>query len=363
LTEKAGAALVSAQEAEVERLEREAPAAPAGAEMQLVSVDGAMVPLMGGEWTEVKTLAIGAVSVGEEEAGQERVIKTGELSYFSRSLESEEYARQALVEVHRRGVEQAERVCAVCDGAEWEQKFIDYHCPGAVRILDFPHAAEYVAAAGRSVYGEGSVEFNRWFEKQRHRLRHGEEGKVLAELSRLSKREADSRELIDGKLEYLRKRREMIRYQEFVELGYPIGSGSVESANKVVIQARMKQAGMRWARRNVNAIAALRNVACNERWEEAWPQIASQQREERTKQRLQKHPPPVLELVEVMADEVKRKDPPAMEVAPAEEKPDKSQKAGPKQSRPVPDTPWRLGGFNFGNGRLLNFTKKSDAKS
>lgn len=35
----------------------------AGPAVQQVSVDGAMVPLVGGEWAEVKTLAIGTVQV------------------------------------------------------------------------------------------------------------------------------------------------------------------------------------------------------------------------------------------------------------------------------------------------------------
>jgi hypothetical protein len=48
-------------------------------------------------------------------------------------------------ETHRRGTETAQLVCAVTAGAEWEQGFIDWHCPDAVRILDFPHAADYVA--------------------------------------------------------------------------------------------------------------------------------------------------------------------------------------------------------------------------
>jgi hypothetical protein len=37
----------------------------------------------------------------------------------------------------------------------------------------------------------------------------------------------------------------MIRYANFRTQGYPIGSGSVESANKLVVQSRMKGAGMR----------------------------------------------------------------------------------------------------------------------
>ena len=58
-TEAAGAAYVSLQADEVAALEQKAPTAPAGAERMVMSADGAMVPLLHGEWGEVRTLAIG----------------------------------------------------------------------------------------------------------------------------------------------------------------------------------------------------------------------------------------------------------------------------------------------------------------
>src|SRR5213080_1190228 len=61
LTTQAGTAYEAVQTAAVERLERDLPAAPPGPAVQLLSVDGAMVPLVGGEWAEVKTLALGVV--------------------------------------------------------------------------------------------------------------------------------------------------------------------------------------------------------------------------------------------------------------------------------------------------------------
>src|SRR5712691_956574 len=48
-TQAAGAAYVAEQTAEVERLERERPAAPSGVAVQYLSADGAMVPLVGGQ--------------------------------------------------------------------------------------------------------------------------------------------------------------------------------------------------------------------------------------------------------------------------------------------------------------------------
>jgi hypothetical protein len=76
-------------------------------------------------------------------------------------------------------------------------------------------------------------------------------------------------------------------YARFQALGYPIGSGSVESANKLVVEARMKGAGMHWARPHVDPMVALRNIACNDRWEEAWPQITGELRRQAAQRRVE----------------------------------------------------------------------------
>ena len=39
------------------------------------------------------------------------------------------------------------------DGAEWLQRFVDLHAPDAVRILDFPHAAQRLAPIAQAVWG------------------------------------------------------------------------------------------------------------------------------------------------------------------------------------------------------------------
>jgi hypothetical protein len=77
-------------------------------------------------------------------------------------------------------------------------------------------------------------------------------------------------------LEYLEKRLAQIQYATFVARGYSLGSGSVESANKVVVEPQPKGAGMCWARGHLNPLVALRTVACSDRWDEAWPLITAQ---------------------------------------------------------------------------------------
>ena len=67
VTEQSGQALVELQTEQAEALEAEMGEAPLGPALQQLSVDGAMVPLLGGEWAEVKTLAIGTIEQSEPE--------------------------------------------------------------------------------------------------------------------------------------------------------------------------------------------------------------------------------------------------------------------------------------------------------
>src|SRR6267154_2383433 len=76
--------------------------------------------------------------------------------------------------------------------------------------------------------------------------------------------------VIKEKLAYLHKREAHMQYPTYQAAGWPIGSGSVESANKVVVEARLKGAGMRWGRHNVNPMLVLRNAVCNRQWHETW---------------------------------------------------------------------------------------------
>ena len=268
LTEAAGAAYVAEQTAAVETLERRPTPEPAGPAIQQVSVDGAMISLVGKQWVEVKTLAVGTVvqtTTGE--------VRARDLSYFSRRTDHATFRRLALVETHRRGVGTAGVVVAVMDGADWLQKFIDFHRHDAVRVLDFPHAVEYLTRASHEAHGAGTAATSAWIGRQAHALKHDGPAPVLAAL----------RTLPDGEqrntaLSYLEQRLPHLDYPAFRAAGYPIGSGIVEGANKVVVQNRLKGSGMHWAPHHVDPMLALRTIVCADRWEEAWPQISARLR-------------------------------------------------------------------------------------
>ncbi|MCA1599708.1 MAG: hypothetical protein LC769_11975, partial [Chloroflexi bacterium] len=314
-------AYVTVQTAAVTLLEREWPAPPEGPAVQYLSVDGAMVPLVGGVWAEVRTLALGEVVVREVQThrDRERTVHAQDLSYFSRLTDHETFARLATVETQRRGTARAGVVCAVGDGAPWIQDFVNTHRPDAVRILDWPHALGYVAKVATAVYGRDTPAARTWLAHQRRALLEEDAGPVLVltELRRLQtelapvaegahphlvwtvaaertsgptpapltgvlgqETAAQALEVVGDSLTYLEPRATQLCYAAFRAANYPLGSGSVESANKLLVEARLKGAGMHWERAHVNPLVALRTVAYGDCWADAWPHITTQQRHE-----------------------------------------------------------------------------------
>jgi hypothetical protein len=55
-----------------------------------------------------------------------------------------------------------------------------------------------------------------------------------------------------------------------------------------VVEARLKGAGMHWARPHVNPMVALRDILCSERWDHDWPPIATRVREDHLQERQQR---------------------------------------------------------------------------
>jgi hypothetical protein len=335
-----------------------------------MSVDGAHIPLVGGDWAEVKTLVIGVVQPPKVIKGA-TVIRTTEHSYFSRLTDSDTFQRMALVETQRRGVETADEVGFVTDGSEWLQKFADHHRADAVRILDFPHAGEHIAAVGQASLGAGSSEAQSWLKAQLHELKHSGPAAVVAEVRRLVAAQPESAAAATH-LAYLEKREAHMQYPAFLAAGWPIGDGAVESGNKLVVEARLKGSGMHWARPHVDPMLALRNIVCSDRWAEAWPQIvrtlrqqAQQRRAERRHQRrtaLSSVPNQPTAPAQCVAA-----PPPAPAAAtdtnltPAPKPSAASAQAQPGQPwRPPADHPWRH--MPIGRARFRSPSQHADAK-
>ncbi len=100
LTEQAGASVAAAQTAQAKTPVEEEPQAEAVPSRLAISADGACVPLLHGEWAEVRTVTIGEVEERCTPEGEQEV-HVGKVSYFSRLTDAETFADLAEVEMQR----------------------------------------------------------------------------------------------------------------------------------------------------------------------------------------------------------------------------------------------------------------------
>ncbi len=137
-------------------------------------------------------------------------------------------------------------------------------------VLDFYHAAQKLGQAAAACLDGRTKNARQWFKLMRHQLRHGQSQQVISELAYA----IDFRDLPTSVLktltnvhDYLQKHHEHIKYQQFKELGLPLGSGMVESACKWLIQQRFKGVGMRWSEDGFNHLLHLRLAWVNDRFD------------------------------------------------------------------------------------------------
>jgi hypothetical protein len=138
-----------------------------------------------------------------------------------------------------------------------------------------------------------------------------------------------------------------MRYAQFGMQGYPIGSGMVESAHTVVIEARLKGAGMHWTSTHANEMGALRSMLCSGRWGDDWPRICDRLRlQAREKQRETRR----LRLAAAAKARAKETatEPASQVVQPSTTRSDRAtakqnaaEKSADVQTRPAANHPWR----------------------
>ena len=156
-------------------------------------------------------------------------------------------------------------VVIVGDGAEWIWNRATWFIRRC-EILDFWHAMEHAWAFAHLRFGEESTQADQWVRQLGIDLKAGKVDEVIARLKRMRPASAPVRASLDSLIRYYSENASRMRYDEYLRLGYGIGSGAVESAHKQVIHARMRQAGMRWSPSGARRLLALRLLLLNNNW-------------------------------------------------------------------------------------------------
>ena len=143
--------------------------------------------------------------------------------------------------------QQTRRVVVLGDGAEWIWKRAAHFVGGpgitVVEIVDIYHAYDHLWAVGRALWDTPEA-VSAWVEPLKDALYTQGAPAVLAALDAVVPSEAAA-DLVRTTRAYFADNAARMDYPRFVAQQLPIGSGAVESLCKSLIEARLKQAGMR----------------------------------------------------------------------------------------------------------------------
>src|SRR5437660_7664664 len=169
-------------------------------------------------------------------------------------------------EALRRGLEQAPTVVVLTDGARYNHTIIQTHFSDAVHIVDLFHAYEHLTALAQLLWGPEAKAPKAW----RDWLEAGDIGRLIRQASKQLPASAKSKKSMLQQLHYFANNAPQMRYAEYREKKFFVGSGVVEAGCRTVIGERLKQSGMRWSVRGANAIIALRCCILSGRFEDFW---------------------------------------------------------------------------------------------
>ena len=122
--------------------------------------------------------------------------------------------------------------------------------------MDFYHCKEHLCSFSKECFsGEESLQ---WVESCIEKLKNEQVNALLKELEELPLSNKSLDKSRNKLLAYLTNNKERINYGKFIREGLLIGSGAIESANRDVIQKRMKLSGQRWTVQGAKQMLNLR---------------------------------------------------------------------------------------------------------
>lgn len=165
--------------------------------------------------------------------------------------------------------EAAQVACKWGDGAPWIWNLQQDRWGGAIGLLDFYHGSQHLWALGQTLHGEEQPALTQWVEPRLHRLRHGDEKKVLGEIRRLKPRRSQAGRSQAREQNYFANHAGRMNYRSIAWRGWPIGSGAVESACRQK-QCRFKRSGQFWTSKGLRHLCALVEARRNHHWDQLW---------------------------------------------------------------------------------------------
>ena len=239
-----------------------------------VSVDGWMVHIREEGWKEVKIGTIFRIEQDDvlDEHTKEPVEHAVAIdcTYVAHLGGPEAFGEKLWTEASRRKVPGAYDKAWVSDAAAWIWNLCLDYFPEAVQIVDWYHALAHLHNAASLLFGEGSDKARHWIQAMKTTLFQGHAARIANRLTKLATALSGERaDKLLAEATFFRNNHRRMRYLDYREEGWPIGSGTIESGCKQ-FQERLKGPGMRWSRSGAERLLALRAVILSRRFDHTW---------------------------------------------------------------------------------------------
>lgn len=277
------------------REEQPAPASEGEGEILVVSVDGKGVPMRkehladrkirlgrGEKNQKKKVSSVAAVYtieknvrsvpdvVGKREGGEKKPSPRPHGKKIQAKLgdksEKEKFIGNIRSEADKRDPHADKSKVFLCDGDRFFWGMKDKYFSDYVGVLDLYHVMEKLWTVSHCFHREGSSQAEELVTLCLEMLLGGNAVgcvEFMKASSHKSGMSASCRETISGVIKYFKRNLEHMRYDTYLSMGLPIGSGNVEAACKNLIRDRMEGCGMRWCKNGADAMLALRAIFLN----------------------------------------------------------------------------------------------------
>lgn len=225
------------------------------------------------EWKEVKSAVIYRLEQSVRNASGRGLLVQKYVVASPPETTPVDFGVAVQAEALRRGLGRARKIYVLIDGAVWLWNLAQGRFSTAIHVLDFHHASEHLWAVAHTIHGQGTEQARAWAHPLLHKLRHGQEEKVVRTLEALLDPTAGlakkTRDAVRAPVEYFQTHREHIHYRKVARQGGPIGSGSVESLCSQ-LQNRFKRTGQFWKPSGLCHLLTLDVLLRNEDFDVLW---------------------------------------------------------------------------------------------
>jgi hypothetical protein len=192
---------------------------------------------------------------------QHQIMRREYISYVGAVAE---FKKHLLACSLRNGYGQFKETVVLSDGATWIRNMVEEVFPDAQQILDYYHLCENVYTFAKSLFNMDESKYVPWAKGICAKLKESQHSLVLRELTPHKDKPPNGCSV--NLYGYISNNARNIDYAAYQSKGYFIGSGAIESGNKLILQDRLKRAGMRWNTGTAQAMLTLKTKAESQKW-------------------------------------------------------------------------------------------------